>query len=366
MFNSRSKHATFIVYDGIENSVFESQVLYPLLTQLQQNSNLQITLVSFEKKRPPNEFIIKTIPAHERLHFVLCRRFPFFGNISLKLATFQFKKLLKITTFNHITARGPLAGHVVLHALTKYAKKNNFQHAERLPSVTIQARGLCAEEYRYSLKEIHANFFKKMYHKFLYTQLNNLETTVYRNATKNTIQTNINIEAVSPALKNYLTTAFHAHQTKITIATKDLPKSFSADQISGWRQEVRTELNIQQDAIVYCYSGSFKAWQCAHETIAAFSFEYFRNPKCFMLVLTKDQEPFKKELVRYKIPATNYHIKTVPAQNLYRYLAAGDYGMLLREKDIINWVSRPTKMLEYQAVGLKIIHNNTIGWLANK
>lgn len=366
MFNSRRKHATFVVYDGIENSVFESQVLHPLLTQLKQNSNLQITLVSFEKKRPPTDFIIKTIPAHERLHFVLCRRLPFFGNISLKLATFQFKKLLKIATFNHITARGPLAGHVVLHALKKLARKKDHKHHEKLPSVIIQARGLCAEEYRYSLKEIPANFFKKMYHKFLYTQLNNLETTVYGKATKNIMPTNINIEAVSPALKDYLATAFHANQTKITIATKDLPKSFSPEQIASWRHEVRTELNIPKDAIVYCYSGSFKAWQCVHETIAAFSFEYFRNQKCFMLVLTKDQEPFKKELMRYKIPATNYHIKTVTAQNLYRYLAAGDYGMLLREKDIINWVSRPTKMLEYEAVRLKIIHNNTIGWLANK
>jgi len=49
---------------------------------------------------------------------------------------------------------------------------------------------------------------------------------------------------------------------------------------------------------------------------------------------------------------------------LYVYLAAADYGLLFRHKDIINWVSRPTKMLEYQAVGLKIIHNNTIEWLS--
>ena len=40
--------------------------------------------------------------------------------------------------------------------------------------------------------------------------------------------------------------------------------------------------------------------------------------------------------------------------------------MLVREKDIINCVSRPTKMLEYQSAGLKIVHNNTVAWLASQ
>jgi hypothetical protein len=50
---------------------------------------------------------------------------------------------------------------------------------------------------------------------------------------------------------------------------------------------------------------------------------------------------------------------------IYHYLAAADIGIIFRKPHIINWISRPTKILEYQAVGLKIIHNNTVAMLAD-
>ncbi|MFH1832527.1 MAG: hypothetical protein ABH827_07080, partial [bacterium] len=65
----------------------------------------------------------------------------------------------------------------------------------------------------------------------------------------------------------------------------------------------------------------------------------------------------------HNLPKTAYKIISVRQEQLYEYLSCANFGFLLREEDIINWVSRPTKMLEYQAVGLKIIHNNTIAWL---
>jgi len=74
----------------------------------------------------------------------------------------------------------------------------------------------------------------------------------------------------------------------------------------------------------------------------------------------------EKSLNISKLPKDSYLLLSVKPNNLHKYLAACDVGLLFREKDIINWVSRPTKMLEYQSVGLKIEHNNTIAWLANQ
>jgi hypothetical protein len=370
MYDSCNKQLTFIIYDGIQNSVFESQVLLPLLSLIEQTPNLEATLVSFEKQRPSNQLLTSRIPAHDRLHLVLCRRLPFFGSWSLRLAVFQLQRLLKFIPCNHIITRGPLAGQVALTALNQLARR----HPERLrtestikfPEVTIQARGLCAEEHRYTLKGQQLSWFARLKNKFIYNSLKKIEWQAYRNKRATDYPNQVTIEAVSTALKDYLVATFRADPSKITIATRDIPKATAPAQVARWRIEVRQELGIPLTAVVYCYSGSFKAWQCARQTVAAFAYEYSRNKQCFMLVLTPDKEPFIAELERYKIPPANYRVITVRPADLYRYLSAGDYGMLLRERDVINWVSRPTKMLEYQAVGLKIVHNNTIAWLANK
>ena len=50
MNKTNNKQLAFIIFDGIENSVFVSQVLQPLLNLLKEDNNIEITLISFEKK----------------------------------------------------------------------------------------------------------------------------------------------------------------------------------------------------------------------------------------------------------------------------------------------------------------------------
>jgi hypothetical protein len=368
MFDSNRQQITFILYDGIENSVFESQVLAPLISHIEQSPHLEIILISFEKTRPRNYILTSKIPAHDRLHLVICRRLPFLGKWSLFFAIFQLKQLLNIIPSHRIIARGPLAGYVARKAIAQWSKKNyaqmNASNNIYFSELTIQARGLCAEECRYVSENFQQSLLDKIKNKIVYKALKKIECEVYCNNPHPDYPCKITIESVSLALKEYLVGHFHADSTKITIATRDLPKSIARAQVIQWHNDVRRELGINNDAIVYCYSGSFKAWQCAQETIAAFAYEYSKNQQCFMLILSQDKEPFFFELNRYKIPSTCYKVITVRPADLYRYLSAGNFGMLLRKHNIINWVSRPTKMLEYQAVGLKIIHNNTIAWLA--
>jgi hypothetical protein len=97
-----------------------------------------------------------------------------------------------------------------------------------------------------------------------------------------------------------------------------------------------------------------------------FKQQQLSKPHALLLVLTPDAFIFKQLLAEENIPAAHYRICTVAHQQMYHYLAAADIGLLFREPHLLNWVSRPTKALEYRAVGLQIIHNNTIGFLANK
>ena len=354
----------FVLYDGIENSVFQSQVLFPLMQMIEKNDEQEIIVISFEHYKISDQKLIKLIPPHERMHIIICRKMPFFGKVSLLFAAYQFKNFLKKFSGNEIIARGPLAGFIVLHALHALIPKqlNAARYADS-PLVTIQARGLCAQEYRYAHKTHWNSFFKKYWHRFIFTQLDHIEEFVFGGPCERDIFP-LTIEAVSPALKQYLIEHWHADAVRIVLATRDVPPPIIPEQIALWKLEVRKELGIPSDAVVYCYSGSFKPWQCAQESIDYFLEQYKKDSISFMLVLSQDRELFKRLLEKSNLSQKQYVVMYVSAQKLYRYLSAADFGLLFREPDIINWVSRPTKMLEYQAVGLKIIHNDTIALLA--
>ncbi|MBY0353140.1 hypothetical protein K2W90_02130 [Candidatus Babeliales bacterium] len=363
MKQEAAKNLVFVMYDGIKNSVFQSQVLHPLMRLLEADHQMHITLVSFEHKRPSNQELITIIPAHDRLHFVLSRRLPFVGKVGLRFAAYQFGKLLNVVQPDEIIARGPLSGFVMMQAMRTIMRRQKEQHAElAVPNVTVQARGLCAEEYRYDRSFKKSSFLKRLFYKFMYARLDSVERAVFG---KKLGFEKIMIEAVSPALKDYLVDRFQADPEKILIASKDIPHVLDQHTVAQWRRDVRHQLGIPDDAVVYCYSGSFKPWQCAPQTVQFFTEQLRTDAKSFLLVLSGDHEIFRKELLKSQVPVNHFVVLSVGATQLYRYLAAADFGLLFREHDVINWVSRPTKMLEYQAVGLPVLHNNTIAWLNN-
>jgi len=367
MFDSKNKQLMVVIYDGISNSVFVSQVLQPLLNQLSKTKNLEITLVSFEQKRPPVDVLMDIIPAFDKFHLVISRKLPYISKYSMLFAVYQLKKLLKQVPCHEIIARGPLAGWVAMKTLESMSKKEPWRlreiHRDKFPKLTVQARGLCAEEYRYTYGNEKNHWLKWPWRQMIYKSFKNVEFEVYRNKRKTDFPNNIAIEAVSTALKDYLVQNFRADASKISLATKDLVPSCDKKQVSEWRAQVRTELSIPDDTVVYCYSGSYKPWQCANESINYFIEQYKQNSKSFMLVLSRDKADFVHDLTEQKIPENAYAVLSVKHQDLFKYLSAADHGLMFRKKDVINWVSRPTKMLEYQSVGLNIIHNNTIAWL---
>ncbi len=356
MNQGTNQHQCFVVYDGIENSVFHSQVLEPILKELDENKKLEITLISFEDEKIKNKKLLQSLPAHDRLHIILCKKIPFIGKPSLWFAAHQFKRILKYTEFERITARGPLAGYITFCTL-RILKIN-----DQTP-IIIQARGLCAEEYRYTHRNEDPHFWKTWWRHYIQQSLFNIEKEVYEPQRDGK---NVFIESVSNALKDYLVETFKASTARIIIAVKDIPEVKTVKEVSDWRDLARKELKINKDAIVYCYSGSWKPWQCANQTIEYFIDIATKTPTTHLLILTSDHEKFSKELKAYKIPSDRYTIFSAPKKDLFKYLAAADFGILFREKDIINWVSRPTKALEYQAVGLKIVHNDTVGMLCNE
>lgn len=336
----------FVLYDGIDNSVFDGQVIEPLLKHKRQFPQKKIILISFERTAPSAERIQKKIPAG--ITFIVLKKFPFFGTITLLPALLQLKKAIHTHTNYCLIARGPLAGYLCLKAI-------RFADCTQL---TIQARGLLVEEYLYT--HTATTPLKKLWHKWRAQLYHTIERAAF--APQCTVVPVV-IEAVSNALKEYLIQKYNCTANAITIAHHDLPPAFDATTIAQWRTATRTELCIAHNAYVYCYNGSVKPWQCPEQTIEFFKKELASNKNSFLLVLTMDTQQFKQLCIKHKLNAQHYTILCVKHNDIYRYLAACDVGTVFREKSILNWISRPTKILEYKAVGLTIAHNNTVAML---
>jgi hypothetical protein len=337
-----SRQLIFVVYDGIGNSVFAGQVVAPVISQLQKDPSLKATIISFESASP-SETTLSSLPTHPRLQIKIESRFRFWGRWTLRLAAWRLKSFLVKFDRYTIIARGPLAGWMCKEAITS-----------QCTALIIQARGLAAQEYAHT----HPTGLLAKLRTWQYQQI---EQSVYAPIP----DSRITIQAVSSALKQFLIDKYHTPEKKISIAAYDIPACINPDQIQIWRTKIRTQLHIPIDALVYCYSGSAKSWQCPRETVQYFKQQQLHNPQALLLVLTHDLVMFKQLLADEKIPTAHYRLCTVQHHDIYSYLAAADIGLLFREAHILNWISRPTKALEYQAVGLQIIHNGTVGCLSD-
>lgn len=330
MYKKEESTHICILYDSIANSVFVSQVLAPLI-----NSGLRWHVISFESNQV-------TIPEHPNITFTILPRTRYWCTWSLRKAVKAVRTLLADHTNYRIIARGPFAGYIALNAATTACTH-----------ITIQARGLVAQEYAYA----HAHIFFALRYARTWI-LQRLEHAVYSTDSKK-----VTIEAVSPALKSYLVDTFNAQEHMICLAQADIPPMLDKNLRASYKKAVRTSLGISDQTIVYCYNGSYKPWQCPQQTIAFFKQQLSIHKDSFLLILTPDIAPFTQYAKQIQLPESTYHICHVDQKKLYCYLAAADVGLLLREEHIINYVSRPTKALEYHVAGLCIMHSGTVDYI---
>lgn len=330
-----------ILYDSVLNTVFQGQIVSLLQKRLDAGTIADACIISFEQRTFLPEELAR-LASDSRIKIITLKKIPFIGSLSLLYAAHKLKSALKEITFNSVNARGPLAGWIAAAAVSK-----------KIP-LTIQARGLAADEYRYVYAPL------SILHRIRARQYEEIEKRVYGVYAR---QQNVTIEAVSNALKNYLVDSWSTPKEKIAIAEQDIPKKCDPQERAVWRKNIRTALKIEPESNVFVYAGSAHRWQCPEETIQFFKQKQAAEKKAVLLILTQQQESFITLLKKYGISKQAIRLLTVPHTNIYQYLAAADYGLLFRKRHLINWVSRPTKALEYQAVELPIIHNNTVEML---
>jgi len=111
--------------------------------------------------------------------------------------------------------------------------------------------------------------------------------------------------------------------------------------------------------IVFVYSGSTVDWQLPAVTVALFKKIKEMIPEAFLLFLTNNLSCARKYFK--EIDKGDYLLISLPNSEVPAYLNAADIGILLREKNLVNFVASPIKFGEYLCCGLPVIISSGIG-----
>ena len=127
------------------------------------------------------------------------------------------------------------------------------------------------------------------------------------------------------------------------------------------RDITRKELGIS-DKTVIVYSGSLGTWYMFEEMVEFFKTINGLNKNTFFLILNKNEHNYAiKMLEKHNISRTDYFLKSVNPEEVYKYLWASDVGMFFIKSGFAKQASSPTKLGEYLSCGLPVIANAGIG-----
>jgi glycosyltransferase involved in cell wall biosynthesis len=129
------------------------------------------------------------------------------------------------------------------------------------------------------------------------------------------------------------------------------------------REEARRCLGLI-DRLVFAYSGTAVGYQHIEDGVAAF----FRAAAsvcehAHLLCLTEEPDRMRHVLAAAGIADHRVTVKRVTQEEVPRYLAAADAGLLLRRPSRLNRFSQPTKFAEYLASGVPVVVSHGTGVL---
>jgi glycosyltransferase involved in cell wall biosynthesis len=125
------------------------------------------------------------------------------------------------------------------------------------------------------------------------------------------------------------------------------------------RIKTREILGFNDKITVILYSGGMTGYQNFGEIVNAVKKILNRNSNYHFLVVTPDIEKSKK-IIGDQLDTKHFTIISIPFEEMNGIYNASDVGILLRDKNQINDVASPTKFSEYCLTGLNVIMNDSI------
>jgi len=189
-----------------------------------------------------------------------------------------------------------------------------------------------------------------------------LENFMYMSESRSVLESDIRI-AVTSELVEYWENRY-GYQSSNNGYCVVIPTTLSnnqikrANQLEECRSEKREELALKQNEILLVYSGSTAGWQSL-ELLSKHLNDWLKNNDLVkVLILSKPHHLFKELQLKFPNRITE---KFVEPPEVFCWLSAGDYGLLIRDKSITNSCASPTKFAEYLLAGLRVLSNDTTG-----
>ena len=114
------------------------------------------------------------------------------------------------------------------------------------------------------------------------------------------------------------------------------------------------------EEIICIYSGSAAPWQNVPKLKIFIESSLQSNPRLNIRIFTYEKRIFEKNLGEV-INSKRFLIDKIEPKEIYNNLIHANFGLLIRENNLVNNVSSPLKFGEYLAAGLPVIISEGIG-----
>lgn len=336
-------HILFLSYDGITDALGQSQIL-PYLKGLSK-LGFKIHVISAEKKfdnfnRVNYELLENDINWYPVKYY---KSPPVLSTIWDLYKIFkQTKKIIKNFPVKIIHCRGYITSIVGL----KYKKKYNT-------GFLFDMRGFYADERSEGgLWNTNNFFYLKIYNWFKKKEkefLNNADYIIsLTNKGKEIICDNI--------LKKQLS------NIEIIPCCVDTQK-FDFNKFDDLSiKNIKKELNITDEAIVFTYLGSIGTWYLLDEMLMLFNEIYKQNNNSILLFISNAlPDIIEKAILKNNCNKSSIIITIKPSDIVPKYLSVSDWGLFFIKPVFSKKASSPTKLAEFLAMGIPVITNKGIG-----
>lgn len=294
--------------------IIKSQVV-PLLNYL-SDDKYNFTLVTFEKN----------VGLSQNKHFTH-KQLKFRSHLlNMFVLIYHIFKISNKSDIIHVRSYPPMLAALILRLINGN-------------KVIFDPRGLWPEEMSYSVKRPFITFVFSFLEKYF-------------------CKYSSKVVFVSKAFENLFIERYPLQKSKyIVVPTFSLPLDLTCD---------RTIINIKhqvfknEDAILFVYSGSFETWQKIDKVVEYFQFLEHRVENSRFLFLTKSIDLFK-EYLKDKLSSERFYIYSADQKDIGLYLSQCDFGIIFRDKHIVNIVSAPIKIKDYLTANLRVLLSDNIG-----
>ncbi len=329
-----NKEIKKIIYisNPINSAVVQSQV-YELL-EYYVNLDLfeEVILIQIYNNKPNYQYAKNTLKKYHFKKIFIRGKFGLlvpYNPLQTKIKKVIQKLIIDNNFIIHV--RTEMLGYFVINTLKCINKPLN---------VLIDIRGTTYEEIDYRMKlEKNKPIYSNIYFKLAKKSYKKLPLFYAKN--------NVTISVVSEKLKEYLIN--NNFNNPILVHPNIASNKFKFNIMD--RKKIRQKLNLNDNQIVVVMSSSGgNIWQKDHLLI-----NYFSNKENYTIINLSKTPVNKRGVINMFIPY----------EKMPEYLSAADIAILWRDNIILNNCSSPSKFSEFAAMGLYIIHNNSVDLATN-